>query len=144
MKQKDEIENKLKDIRGEVVNDCIEIENLLTIKLTDYFIKKNSHQKTAFYWHILNTGKYHFGDKIKLFNDIPYFKGGGYKEVKASLGHVQHLRNQLAHWDLIVNKSKPDRIVIRNPIKVIDFVITDDVMVEFNKRYKFLVEFFLR
>ncbi len=145
MKQKDKIKEILLTIRGDVIHDCIEIEDWLAIKITDYFFKNNSQQKTAFYWFILNTRKYNFNDKIQLFEEIPYFKKRAYyTNVKTSLRKVQNLRNKLAHWELVESKSKTDHIVLRDPIKVKDFVVTKDIIEDFKKHKKALIDFFLK
>jgi len=41
---------------------------------------------------------------------------------------MQELRNRLAHWILIINKSKPNSIVLRDPKKLKDFFVTDEVI----------------
>ena len=48
MGKKDEIKNKLSQIRGEVIDACTEIEDLLAGRITDYFFKKQSREKTFF------------------------------------------------------------------------------------------------
>ncbi len=41
MKRKDDVRKKLSSLRGRAIHDCIEIEDSLALRLTDYFFKKN-------------------------------------------------------------------------------------------------------
>jgi len=141
MKKKEIIHQKLTDIRGKIIGECIEIEESLTIRLADYFFHRNSKQKTLFYWLILNPKR--FEDKIKLFEKIDYFKKRKYYlKVKSSLRYVQDLRNKLAHWELIINRSEPDSIVLMNPINLLYFPITNKVLEEFYDNIRTLNRFF--
>lgn len=145
MNKNEKITNKLTEIRGKVIGECIEIDGMLTVDITNYFFKKNSQQKTLFYWLILNTRKFELEDKIQLFEKIDYFKKRKYYiKVKESLRYIQQLRNKLAHWELIVNKSKPEAIVLRDTIKVNDFILTNQVVNDFEKHKDYLMKFFTR
>ena len=145
MSKKEQIINRLTEIRGKVIGECIEIDNLLTIRLTNYFFKRNCKQKTLFYWLILNTKKFGLEDKIQLFEKIDYFKKRKYYlEIKKSLRHVQKLRNKLAHWDLIINKSTAESIKLRDPLKLTDFTITPETIKEFERHKKDLFKFLLK
>src|ERR1035437_1589080 len=131
--------NRLSEIRGTIGNDCIEIDTWLTVKLTDYFFKKNSTQKHDFYWVVIDET---LERKILLFEKSSYFKKRKYYEkVKISLRSIQRLRNQLAHWMLIENKSNLDAIVLRNPHDAKDFTLTPNTLIEFTKHKEIIKEF---
>ena len=144
MEQENVITKKLRALRGKVIEDSIEIEESLAYRIQDYFFKKNCREKTLFYWLILNTRRFGFNDKIELFEAIPYFQDRKYfKTVTESLRHILGLRNQLAHWDLDVSMSQPNRLVLRDPlVKKDDLVISDDTVREFKRHVRVLKKFF--
>lgn len=139
-KRERELREKLNKIRGKILSDVIEIEDVLTFRIHSFFYPKQNHRGTAFYWHILNTRKFNLEDKIRLFEKIPYFKRlKSYDSIRISLRFARRLRNQLAHWELIENKSKLDHILLRNPITVKDVIIDDKLLEEFGKHKELLL-----
>ena len=139
-RKKKELAKELNRIRGKILSDTIEIEFLLTERIHRFFHPRQDYRGTAFYWHILNTHKFSFDDKIQLFEKIPYFgKLKSYNSIKNSLRFVRRLRNQLAHWELLENKSKLDHIVLQDPIKLKEVIVNNKLLVEFDKRKEFLL-----
>ena len=123
-----------------MLSDTIEIEFLLTERIRRFFYPKQDYRGTAFYWHILNTHKFSFDDKIQLFEKIPYFgKLKSYNSIKRSLRFVRCLRNQLAHWELLENESKLDHIVLQDPIKLKEAIVNNKLLVEFGKHKEYLL-----
>lgn len=140
MERKKELTAKLNEIRGKILSNSVEIESRLTLRIQRFFYPKQNEKATAFYWHILNTRKFSFEDKIQLFEKIPYFRRlKNYDSFRNSLRFVKRLRNQLAHWELIENKSKLGRLVLRSPISVDDVIIDKQLLEEFDKHKGFLL-----
>ena len=139
-KKEKKLKEKLNKIRGEILSDTIEIEFFLTERIHKFFHPKQDYRGTAFYWHILNTRKFSFEDKIRLFKKIPYFKRlKSYDSIKKSLRFAQRLRNQLAHWELLQNKSELDHLVLQGPITVKEVIIDDKLLEKFEKHKDFLL-----
>ena len=138
-KKNKKLRERLNEIRGKILSDSIEIEDNLTFRIFSFFYPKQNRKGTAFYWHILNTHKFRFNDKIRLFEQIPYFKKlKTYDSIMISLKFVRRLRNQLAHWELLENKSKLDHIVLQDPVKVERVIINDKLLEEFDKHKELL------
>lgn len=134
MKNEYKIDNLLRKIRGEILSETILVELDLTHILKSYFFKKSSEKSRVFYWEILNTKNLGFDDKIRIFKKIPSFKKRKYyKEIIKSLTFVQNLRNQVAHWDIRLNKSNQKKIIIYDPIKLKERVIDSKTLQEFGK-----------
>lgn len=128
------LDRKLRKIRGEIMSESILIELDLTDALNSYFFPKNSEKSRVFYWEILNTRNLSFDDKIRIFKKIPSFKKWKkYKEIIKSLTLIQNLRNQLAHWDVNYSKSRSNKIIIYDPIKIKERIIDINLLKEFDQ-----------
>ena len=139
-RKKKRLEKRLNRIRGKILSDSIEIEFLLTERIHKFFHPRQDYRGTAFYWHVLNTRKFSFDDKIQLFENIPYFqKLKSYRSIKSSLKFVRRLRNQLAHWELLEKKSRLDHIILQDPIKAKEVTINAELLEEFDKRKDILL-----
>jgi len=140
-KKKKELKDELNKIRGEILSDTIDIESRLTERILRFFHPKQDYRAKDFYWQILNTREFSFDDKIRLFENISYFKEKlkSYDSIKKSLRFVQCLRNQLAHWELLENRSELDHLVLHDNVKVKDVTINGNLLEEFEKHKKFLL-----
>ena len=134
MVYKPTIDKILRKIRGEIISESILVELDLNNILHSYFFPKNSEKSRVFYWEILNTKNLSFEDRIRIFKKIPSFKKWKkYKEIIKSLTFIQNLRNQIAHWDLNYHKSRSNKIIIYDPIKVKERVIDSTLLREFDQ-----------
>ena len=112
MGKQEEILEKSRKLRGEILSAAIWIEIDLTREIRNYFFKKSGERDRLFYWEILNTKKFGFDDKVNLFKTIsPFKKRKHYEKIVESLTFIKKLRNIMAHWDVLINESDNKKIV---------------------------------
>lgn len=137
-------EEKLDWYRGKIMSSSIEIEKALGWKLRTYFFPKTNIQAALFYQVILNANFFNFDRKIRLYNQISYFrKLKNFKEITDSLRFVQKVRNELAHWELLSDgENNKDEVIIYSPISFKKRKLNKKLMADFTVHDKRLLKFF--
>jgi len=91
-------DNKIAEIRGNILNKMIGLEHSLCVFLSMYFSEKKSKE---FYEHILSKDFFTMAQKIKLFNKIKYHEKPEFKDSYKDLGKIlmklSEWRNFIAH-----------------------------------------------
>lgn len=138
------IKRKLDSIRGEVISSTTRVEFILGYRLRTYFYPKNNSKSSILFWNVINTPCLTFDNKISIYRSIPYFKKlKGYNKISESLGFIQKLRNQIAHWELDEKESKLENIIIFTLVgKYRKIVINNHLIEEYKKHINFLLKSF--
>jgi hypothetical protein len=136
--KREALENRFAYVRGKILSDSVEVELNLEGFICDYFFKKNSHRKNALFWYLLSP--LDFNRKIQLFEKIPYLKKRkNHDKVVKSLKYIQSVRNRVAHDFLMVPKSEWNKLVIRDPKKLNDFILDENLLSKFDENVRYLM-----